>query len=157
MSGSGNYIGTPCGVVLCVDHGRTRGPEGRLYHLYQTEPILFSGMTEAVLLMEDFFDRLGYPFPGTEERSFIRPRKKPERERMTRVMSDDMILSKHGEIGTFIVRVEHRQHSSWQGRVTWVEEQKTVPFRSVLELIKLIDSVCEEDKDSESGEPEQSF
>ncbi|MBE5889536.1 MAG: hypothetical protein E7282_01055 [Lachnospiraceae bacterium] len=52
---------------------------------------------------------------------------------------DEEILEEHGELGTFIIRVQHRQHSSWQGRVTWLDENKTVYFRSELELMKLID------------------
>lgn len=53
------------------------------------------------------------------------------------------MLNKNGDKGTFIVRVEQRQHSSWQGSVTWAEENKTVSFRSALELIKLLDGALE--------------
>ena len=41
--------------------------------------------------------------------------------------------------GTFIIKILNKQHSTWQGSVTWVEEQKTQNFRSALELLKLID------------------
>lgn len=44
-----------------------------------------------------------------------------------------------GDLGSFVIRVQHRQNNSWQGRVTWLEENKTENFRSVLELIHLID------------------
>ena len=58
-------------------------------------------------------------------------------------MKDEALLSKHGDIGTFIVRVQHRQNSSWQGRVTWMEKDKTIQFRSVWEMIKLIESAVD--------------
>ena len=58
-------------------------------------------------------------------------------------MSDENLLSKHGDIGTFIVRVQHRQNSSWQGRLTWMEQDKTISFRSVWEMIKLIESAVD--------------
>ena len=45
-----------------------------------------------------------------------------------------------GDMGTFVVHVQHRQNSSWQGRITWMDQDKTMYFRSVWELIKLIDS-----------------
>ena len=64
-------------------------------------------------------------------------------------MSDDELLRKHGDIGTFIVRVQHRQNSSWQGRITWMEEDKTINFRSVWELIKLIESAVDTVSDPE--------
>ena len=85
-----------------------------------------------------FFDRLGYPFPGTEIHYFIK-HEKTKRIKMTRKLSDEEMLKNNGEQGTFIIRVEQRQHSSWQGRVTWVEEGKTENFRSALELLKMID------------------
>ena len=33
----------------------------------------------------------------------------------------------------------NQQNSTWQGSLTWVEEQKTEYFRSALELIKMMD------------------
>lgn len=45
--------------------------------------------------------------------------------------------SRTGE--TFIVKVNHCEHETWQGRVTWAEENKSEHFRSTLELIKLMD------------------
>lgn len=40
---------------------------------------------------------------------------------------------------TFVVKVDHCEHETWQGRVTWAEENKSEHFRSALELIKLMD------------------
>ncbi|MBQ1306809.1 MAG: hypothetical protein IIW22_01930 [Erysipelotrichaceae bacterium] len=59
-------------------------------------------------------------------------------------------MEQHGDLGTFIVRVQHRQNSSWQGRLTWVEENKTVYFRSVWELMKLVNDALEHSKQSEN-------
>lgn len=58
-------------------------------------------------------------------------------------MNDDELLSKHGDLGTFILRVQHRQNSTWQGRITWVNENKTLQFRSVWELTKLIEEALD--------------
>ena len=41
---------------------------------------------------------------------------------------------------SFIVNIQNQQNSTWQGTVTWVDEDRTQSFRSVLELIRLIDS-----------------
>lgn len=62
-----------------------------------------------------------------------------------KVMKDQELLSKHGDLGSFIIRVQQRQNSSMQGRLTWVEKNKTVHFRSVWEMIRLIDSAVEMD------------
>lgn len=44
---------------------------------------------------------------------------------------------------SFIVNILQQQNSTWQGTVTWVDENKTQNFRSALELIRLIDSTLE--------------
>ena len=67
-----------------------------------------------------------------------------KKEMMAIVKEDEKLLEKHGDMGTFVIRVQHRQHSSWQGRVTYLEENKSVYFRSVLELIKIIDGALDE-------------
>lgn len=51
---------------------------------------------------------------------------------------------KRTEQGTFIVKIQYRQNATWQGHITWAEKNKTLPFRSALELLKLIDSTQEE-------------
>ena len=63
---------------------------------------------------------------------------------MTRVLRDDELLRQHGHLGTFAIRVQHRQHSSWQGKVTYLEENRSVHFRSLLELIKIIDGALDD-------------
>ena len=45
----------------------------------------------------------------------------------------------HGKRATFVIRVVLRQNSSWQGTVTWLEGKQTLCFRSVLELLLLMD------------------
>ena len=58
-------------------------------------------------------------------------------------MNDEQLLMQHGDLGSFIIRVQHRQNSSWQGRITWVEKNQTVYFRSVWEMMKLIETAIE--------------
>lgn len=145
------YIGSPCGVVLCVDSCLPQ-IRGRLYHGYVHQMIPFQGIEKVLFLMDDLFDSMQFPFPGTENRSFLQKEKKTEKRRMRKVMEDEELLRKHGDRGTFIIRVKSRQHSSWQGLVTWTEEQKTIPFRSALELIKIIDeALSREDREKQTS------
>ena len=55
--------------------------------------------------------------------------------------------NKRKQTGTFVVHVKHCENATWQGEVTWAEENRKKQFRSALELIKLIDSALNmEDK-----------
>ena len=40
---------------------------------------------------------------------------------------------------TFVIKIEGSKDATWQGDVTWSEEQSEKHFRSALELIKFID------------------
>ena len=149
------YIGAPNGVILCVDAKTVGGPAGRLFHGYRADELLFEGADRMISHMEELYNALNFPRTGTNERSF-NPVKKTEEHytERDRIMKDETLLSKHGDLGTFIVRVQHRQNSSWQGRITWMEQDKTVSFRSVWEMVKLIesavDTVCAEDSREET-------
>jgi len=41
---------------------------------------------------------------------------------------------------SFVVQVLDTQNQTWQGTVTWLNGKHTESFRSLLELIKLMDS-----------------
>ncbi len=158
MSRTQWYIGAPNGVVVCVRENNDGELKGEFYHSYSSKPVPFQGIGQMTLRMEKLYDWLRFPYPGTNSRSFV-PTEPPAEKTGERkkVMSDEMLLTKHGEIGTFIVRVQHRQNSSWQGRITWMEEDKTIQFRSVWEMIKLIESAVNSISESEEGEPEENW
>lgn len=139
--GSQIYIGIPNGIVLCADQGAEHKLRGRFYHAYRREPVFFENAVQCVLEMEKFFDSINFPYPSTNIRSFREKRNVIHHiEKKERVMKDEELLTRHGDLGSFIIRVQQRQNSSMQGRLTWVEKNKTVYFRSVWEMIRLIDS-----------------
>ena len=55
---------------------------------------------------------------------------------------------------TFIIKVMDQQNATWQGSVTWVDEQREQYFRSTLELLKLIDGALEKRNDEEENSDE---
>lgn len=69
MSNTGSYIGTPWGIILCVDYYRDEKINGRIYHRYQTEPIRIGGMLEAFSKSMLFLTGWDIRFP--EQRSTI--------------------------------------------------------------------------------------
>lgn len=144
MGATGRYIGTPNGIVLCVCRNDRGTIEGELYHAYCKEGIPYRGYEQIIKIAEELFNALGFPHMGTGDRDIQGyTHTYQKKEGMTRVMADDELLEKHGDMGTFVIRVQHRQHSSWQGRVTYLDEDKTVYFRSALELIKIIDGTLD--------------
>ena len=156
------YIGSPNGVVLCVDHASRWQIRGRLYHAYSREGLKIANMEQLLFELEHFYDSIDFPHPSTNNRTFqgeiphIGHRAGKEK-----VMSDEELLGRHGDLGTFIIRVQHRQNSSWQGLLTWMHQDKTVYFRSMWEMLKLVDSPLDtvsrwEDDRDEPTWPEES-
>ncbi len=43
----------------------------------------------------------------------------------------------------FLIRIQYEQHHTWQGRIQWLESGKTMSFRSMLELIHLMENAIE--------------
>ncbi len=145
-------------MVLCVDRIGEGQPEGRFYHAYAQEGTSFANMEEAIFRLEGLYDSLNFPHPTTNDRTFQKQGGHTEsRKERTRVMKDEELLSRHGDLGTFIIRVQHRQNSSWQGRITWMEKNKTLYFRSIWEMIKLVASALDTVSGQEDGVPEQSW
>jgi hypothetical protein len=56
-----------------------------------------------------------------------------------------------GAQGTFVIRILNRQNATWQGMVTRLDKKEEQPFRSLLELIKLIDSAFDEEEKNASA------
>ena len=138
------YIGAPNGVVVCADRVADGEISGRLYHSYRADAQSFSANAEMIYHMEALYDALNFPHPGTNERTFTTVSRTGEHiSERQKIMKDESLLNKHGDLGTFIIRVQHRQNSSWQGRITWMEQDKTICFRSIWEMVKLIENAVD--------------
>lgn len=155
-------------VALCIDSYNAEQQDGRLYHQYTKTPLCFFSLIAALEQMESFYDDIRFPFASTKTRSFFVDRKagqtsggrgrgsrqnrkiakedgeepiltEYERGDRKKMEALENVIKQRGKDATFIIRVSHRQHSSWQGEVTWIDKKKKEYFRSALELIRLID------------------
>lgn len=142
------YIGARNGIVLCIDGIDSYGCSGMFWHAYSAEPVRFSSLGEMLFRMEALFDRLNFPRRGNSERNFVESGahtgRRPEKEE-EKVMSDQELLNHKGSQETFIVRVQHRQNNTWQGRITWADKNKTLTFRSIWEMVHLMENALYED------------
>lgn len=119
------------GTVVCID-GCTDGVcTGRLINPGLPEPIMFHGVMQFLLEMEKLLDDMRFPEPFARTRSFA-PTALPSGN-TTQGMAQ-------GRLATFNLRVLFRQNASWQGSVQWLEGRQEESFRSVLELLLLINS-----------------
>lgn len=141
--------------------GQTAGLcTGTIHNLYQERQQSFTGLADAILKMDAMMDHLGSPQATQESRKFTRPEKKPRRSsaqqqdrRQQRTPESpklarqywppDSFQCEDDNVLVFFVRVRFRQHSSWQGDINWRNDGQKVQFRSVLELLHLLQSALE--------------
>ncbi|MBQ6899201.1 MAG: hypothetical protein IJN72_00010 [Firmicutes bacterium] len=120
-------------TTVCIDSYENGELTGRFYNPHLDEGRSFRSLIQFLKEMEDLLDDMNFPQSFTAARSFSLPaeqnRGSPPHEQI------------HcGKLATFAVRVIFRQNASWQGSVTWLDQSKELSFRSVLELILLLDS-----------------
>lgn len=119
-------------ILVCVDSYENGVPRGHMY-LPGQEGQRFDSLSQLLLRAERLLERGGGVQSFTTPRIFslVRP--------LSDAPCDAEVLSR-GNAATFEMRVLFRQHASWQGELLWMEKNTRQSFRSVLELITLLDS-----------------
>ena len=130
-------------TLVCVDGGRSGDFAGRLYNPFWEGGAVFEGTLDFLEKMEDLLDQMQFPQSFAAVRSF-QPAPRPPEE------SPPEPGVQEGKLGTFVVRVIFRQNASWQGSVSWLEGRRDESFRSVLELLMLLNSALEQEKNCAS-------
>lgn len=116
---------------VCVDSYDDGVLKGRFYNPYR-DVEHFSSLSQFLLKMEDILDEMQMPQSYTSPRKFSMLLQPEDRTSSFPV--------RKGAKATFELKVIFRQHSSWQGVIVWREQKTEHSFRSVLELVILIDS-----------------
>lgn len=129
------------GFLLSLSDAEYGGKKGKLRYLYDKEPFYFSDLTDAVLKMEEILDNHMPPRSLSPMRSFETSEKKEKSMILLHRGNDAKGGRERKEL--FYIQIYYRQNSSWQGEVRWQNGSQKMYFRSVLELLKLLDSACE--------------
>lgn len=133
-------------TLLCVDSYDRCVPEGRLYHPARAEGARFYGIMDFLLKVGTLADDLQLPQSFEVLRTFS-----PGQTASDWDQDPAAAAFSHGDLATFFLRLYFRQHSSWQGTLTWLEGKEERPFRSVLELLHLMNSALTADSISAEG------
>lgn len=118
--------------IICVDSYDDGVLKGRFYCPPQ-DGESFSSLSQFLMKMESMLDDTKAPQAYTQLRSFggIRPMEE------TPLPAN---ASRQGAAATFELQILFRRHTSWQGLLRRTGEPAEYSFRSVLELITLMDS-----------------
>ena len=101
--------------------------------------IKFNGIREMLSSLDKLFDYVNFPMTSNNERMFLESSKDNKKELPQNLFiydknSDDIA----GKQPTFIINIQFRHNSTWQGSINWIEKNKLKRFKSELQLINLI-------------------
>ena len=120
-------------TLLCIDSYDDRILKGHFSNSYYEDGVPFESTMDFLIKMESMLEEMNWPQSFSIRRSF-----QNTEEKSSSVLSNGTI--KEGNKATFSLRILFRQNSSWQGALYWHNGKKEESFRSVLELLMLIDS-----------------
>ena len=128
--------------VICVDSYNNGEMKGKLYNSSLPEPLIIENIIGFLKNMERLFESAHTPQATMQQRTFFETTRKVEpfsefSPWLTRIPEE------RGKLATFRIRVIFRQNASWQGTVYWLDQEKEERFRSVLELILLLDDTLQ--------------
>ena len=127
-------------MTVCIDDYDNGILRGRFYNAYY-EVCSFESLSQFLIRMESLLEESQTPQAYTAHRTFSAILRPDEEEAFP-------AATRKGAKATFELQVLFRQHSSWQGVVIWRERKMEQSFRSVLELVMLMDSALRTVNDS---------
>jgi hypothetical protein len=122
--------------MFCIDACKDGVPSGKIYTANSTNGQIFKCLFEMLNIAQEYLDSVNFPQSFSEMRHFV-----PRREKVSEKSKSGN--NRKGGLATFAVKVLFRQNASWQGSVSWIEGGTEESFRSVLELIFLLNSAIE--------------
>ncbi len=134
-----------------------KNPQGTLFNAHLGRDIPFHSMTQLLLELDALLSELSCAQPYVEFRTFEEASKPPPGRKETdtleqaREQAEDM----RAALASFQIKVLFRQHASWQGSILWIDQACEAQFRSVLELIRLMDDVLTTPNTGFSSERDQ--
>lgn len=146
---------TSLNMLVCVDTHDDDKIGGTLYNQFIPEPFEFRDIISLTGKMDEIFDTFSFPQPFFSVRTFgaKQARRSSFQKGGIRHMSREDMFENRGEKGTFLISVQFRQNATWQGTISWMDQNKKQHFRSALEMLKLMDEALGSDA-SEDSPPE---
>ena len=129
-----------CTALICIDSFDDYSMTGRLYHSSLAHEAYFRSFMELIEILEHIFNMLEYPQSSMTLRSFEGTKPAERYDIRKPAIPASVPFNAKGSTATFRLRVMFRQNATWQGSVRWMEADKEENFRSVLELLHLMDS-----------------
>lgn len=123
--------------LIYIDSYENGVTVGQFENPCRGETAQFQSLTQLLMKLEQSLDVENIPQSFNKVRTFFpRTGYRPD--------MPDKDRPKRGKMSTFAVQILFRRNASWQGTIIWIDKNKKQNFRSVLELITLLNSALED-------------
>ena len=122
--------------VVCVDSYNDKILEGRIYNVLRDSSVPFKSAMDMLVKLEMLLDEAKLVQSYSVKRVFA-----PNMASGSLVQAGSV---EDGKLATFSLKILFRQNASWQGSVLWCDKNSEESFRSVLELLMLMDNALSE-------------
>lgn len=134
---------SPYGSRVCIIKiysYENRSPRGIIQNPNFEQDVPFESLAQLLFSMDALFDDIGSPQRTMSPRGLVR-----ESMEAKETGTDEKALA------TFRVDVMFRQNASWQGNFIWLEQKEETQFRSVLELIMIMDGALNPEEQADAS------
>ena len=116
--------------------------QGLISNPFFEKEMVFENVMQLITMIERISDSLFFPQKAMQLRQFTDIDQPEDKTSFDFVTTSD--FSDKLPLATFELEIIFRQNASWQGNIVYAEQNLTSSFRSVLELLNLMDSVLSE-------------
>jgi len=154
-----------CSFFRLEIHSRDHAEyQGRVVHMLGGVALPFRSMMECLWAVERLIDGMGYvqkavkprtwqEAPVTNSSSSARFSKSNMTDSFvftntyvdgwdTQTEQEALLSMKQSSV-SFVIKIQYRQHATWQGTLEWLDGHRTQHFRSTMEMLKLMEEVVE--------------
>ena len=118
--------------VICIDSYEDKVLRGRIFNILHGSSVAFKSTVDMLLKLEALVDEVKLVQSYAAKRVFTP-------NTLTHSAGEAASVT-DGSLATFSLKLLFRQNASWQGSVLWCEGDSEETFRSVLELLLLMDN-----------------
>ena len=128
----------PTQILVAANENKDCGFSGKLFSGYYHRVYNFGNEYDLLLGINQMCDSIGLPGKYSNFRSFKIKHTKIISKEADKFMDDEIQDTIKNGKATFLIHIQFRKNSTWQGNITWIEKDKTQNFRSTLEMLELM-------------------
>lgn len=126
---------------VCINDTRNEQISGVIYGRQLNAPIPFTDIGGFLSKIDGILDAQNFPRAYQRKRDFVISTAPVDVQDADKGFIDESTFATaEGDVATFDLSVISRQNTTWQGTIDWKGDEPRQSFKSVMELIRLIDA-----------------